>query len=228
MTGTSSESPLTPPSCLGAGQGGRLYRPAARPRQPARHHRRRDLAITTDDVRENGRSPRAKMICARRPVPPRLPLTGTAAADRCWRCARWPAYVSRGRQDDGLFRSGRARGTAHADSRIQGGQMADVFDGPEPGPRGSQAHAGRAGERLEPGHRSRRGPASAAQEDDRAAHHRGIQARGAGGDVLLAGRARLPPDGDKLADQATGQEQEAKEVLARLDKLDAATRSSSG
>jgi Hemerythrin HHE cation binding domain len=29
------------------------------------------------------------------------------------------------------------------------------------------------------------------------------------------------PDGDTLADQATGQEQEAKEVLARLDKLDA-------
>ncbi len=30
------------------------------------------------------------------------------------------------------------------------------------------------------------------------------------------------PDGDSLADQATGQEQEAKEVLARLDKLAAA------
>jgi hypothetical protein len=29
------------------------------------------------------------------------------------------------------------------------------------------------------------------------------------------------PDGDTLADQATGQEQEAKEVLAKLDKLDA-------
>jgi hemerythrin-like domain-containing protein len=29
------------------------------------------------------------------------------------------------------------------------------------------------------------------------------------------------PDGDALADQATGQEQEAKEVLAKLDKLDA-------
>ncbi len=29
------------------------------------------------------------------------------------------------------------------------------------------------------------------------------------------------PDGDTLADQATGQEQQAKEVLARLDKLDA-------
>jgi len=29
------------------------------------------------------------------------------------------------------------------------------------------------------------------------------------------------PDGDILADQATGQEQEAKQVLARLDKLDA-------
>jgi hemerythrin-like domain-containing protein len=29
------------------------------------------------------------------------------------------------------------------------------------------------------------------------------------------------PDGDSLADQATGQEQEAKEVLARLDKLNA-------
>ncbi len=28
------------------------------------------------------------------------------------------------------------------------------------------------------------------------------------------------PDGDSLADEATGQEQEAKEVLARLDKLD--------
>ena len=29
------------------------------------------------------------------------------------------------------------------------------------------------------------------------------------------------PDGDTLADQATGQEQEAKDVLAKLDKLDA-------
>ena len=29
------------------------------------------------------------------------------------------------------------------------------------------------------------------------------------------------PDGDALADRATGQEQEAKEVLAKLDKLDA-------
>ena len=29
------------------------------------------------------------------------------------------------------------------------------------------------------------------------------------------------PDGDTLADRATGQEQEAKEVLAKLDKLDA-------
>jgi hypothetical protein len=29
------------------------------------------------------------------------------------------------------------------------------------------------------------------------------------------------PDGDALADQATGQEQEAKQVLARLDKLGA-------
>jgi hypothetical protein len=33
-------------------------------------------------------------------------------------------------------------------------------------------------------------------------------------------RERLP-DGDQLADKATGQEQEAKEVLAKLDKLDA-------
>ena len=34
------------------------------------------------------------------------------------------------------------------------------------------------------------------------------------------------PDGDTLADEATGQEQEAKEVLARLDKLEASDRSS--
>src|SRR5213078_4745765 len=46
--------------------------------------------------------------------------------------------------------------------------------GPAPGPRGSKAHAGRAGEGAEPGHRGQRGPARAAQEDDRTAHHRGV------------------------------------------------------
>ena len=59
------------------------------------------------------------------------------------------------------------------------------------------------------------------QEDDGTARHRGIQARGRGGDVFLPAVRDRVPDGERLASTATAQEQEGKEVLDRLDKLDA-------
>ena len=45
---------------------------------------------------------------------------------------------------------------------------------------------------------------------------------------LLAGRRERLPDGSSLADEAMSQESKAKEILAKIDKLDAADPSSTG
>jgi hemerythrin HHE cation binding domain-containing protein len=121
----------------------------------------------------------------------------------------------------GFIRAQEGRETGHADSRNQGGQTADVFTvlGQD------HLEVKRMVAELE------KGPSrvTGASEDQLALRKKMTE-------QLIIEESKHEaleemyfwpvvrdhlPDGDTLADQATSQEQEAKDVLARLDKLDA-------